>query len=139
MLIRFSLVLFGLLTLLSGPSACGEKPATPTPRQPSADKGRMLYMQVCAQCHGVAARGVHFLGADLKTSTFFNQSDEQKVIDLIVQGKPATADRPAMPPKGGRLNMTFDDVRDIIAYIHSLPGPVDSEPPPAGTQPISPP
>lgn len=134
------MVLVVLFSLLAGLSACEEnKPAAPAPRQPSPEKGRMLYMQVCAQCHGVAARGVHFLGADLKTSTLFNQSDERRVIDLIVQGRPATADRPAMPPKGGRLNMTEDDVRDIIAYIHSLPGPTATEATPAATQPTTPP
>ncbi len=139
---QFPIILIGLLILLGGPPACDEKPAAPSssaPRQPSPDKGRMLYMQVCAQCHGAAARGVNFLGADLKTSVFFNQSDEQAVIDLIVQGKPATGDRPAMPPKGGRLNMTEDDIRDIIAYIHGLPGPSEPEAPASDPQPSTPP
>lgn len=139
MLTRFPLILMALLALLVGAPACGEKPAAPVasaaPRQASPEKGRMLYMQVCAQCHGAAARGVNFLGADLKTSAFFNQGDERAVIDLIVHGKPATSDRPAMPPKGGRLNMTEDDIRDIIAYIHSLPGPSVPETPAAGTSP----
>lgn len=46
---------------------------------------------------------------------------------MIKQGRPATGERPAMPPKGGRLNLTDDDIRDIIAYVKSLPGP-QSEP-----------
>lgn len=136
---RFPLILIGLF---AGLPACGEKPAAPAsaaPREPSPDKGRMLYMQVCAQCHGVAARGVNFLGADLKTSAFFNESDEAAIIQLIEQGKPATADRPAMPPKGGRLNMTEDDIRDIIAYIHALPGPSAPEPAEPDASPTTPP
>ncbi|KAA0215337.1 MAG: cytochrome c [Leptolyngbya sp. PLA3] len=135
---RFPVVLIGLIALLAGPPACGEKPTAPAaPRQSSPEKGRLLFIQVCTQCHGADARGVDFLGADLKASAFFNQSDEQAVIDLIVRGKPATADRPAMPPRGGRLSMTEDDIRDIIAYIDSLPGPSVPQAPPAEASPTT--
>lgn len=87
-------------------------------------------MQVCAQCHGMDARGHRFLGADLKASPFFNQTPEDDVLAMIKMGKPATTDRPAMPPKGGRMNLSDEDIRDIIAYIKTLPGP---EPEPAGS------
>lgn len=127
---------FPVLLLALSLAGCGERPAPVTPAQtsaPSAAQGRSLYIQVCAQCHGMDARGHKFLGADLKTSVFFNQSPEDEVVAMIVAGKPATADRPAMPPKGGRLSLTEQDIRDIIAYIHSLPGP--ASPDSSGTTP----
>lgn len=111
-------VLIGLVV-----GGCGQQPPTPgQPRAVSIDSGQRLFTQVCAQCHGMGARGLPFLGADLKTSAFFNQSPEDEVIAMIGQGKPAAADRPAMPPNGGRLDLTPDDLRDIVAFIKSLPG-----------------
>lgn len=40
---------------------------------------------------------------------------------MIKVGRPPTADRPAMPPKGGRLDLTDDELHDIVAFLRTIP------------------
>lgn len=99
--------------------SCGE-PEPASPHVVSLERGKGLYTQVCAQCHGLDARGVPMLGADLTTSTFFLESTDDELVAMISKGKPAADGRPPMPPKGGRLDLTEHDLLDIIAYIKTL-------------------
>ncbi len=79
---------------------------------------------LCAACHGVDARGIPNLGADLVASELVSSLTDEEFVEFIKVGRPA--DDPAnttgiaMPPSGGNPAMTDADILNIIAYLRSL-------------------
>lgn len=100
---------------------CSDKPGPVTPGPPDLANGAEIFRTVCAQCHGPAGEGVKDRGKNLPLSPFVNQSTDAEVVAMIRVGRPPTTERPAMPPKGGRLDLTTQDLFDVVAFVRSLP------------------
>lgn len=89
-----------------------------------ATRGKELFVGTCAACHGPTAEGIPGLGKDLTTSEFVAGLSDAELLEFIKKGRPI--DDPLnttgveMPPRGGNMTLTDDDLRDIIAYIRSL-------------------
>lgn len=107
--------------------ACGGAPAGTTAAQaPQADValGKAKFEEICAACHGKDARGITGLGKDLTTSQFVKSQTDDQLLAFVNKGRdisdPANTTGVAMPPKGGRPDLTDDQIRAIIAYIRTL-------------------
>jgi len=101
---------------------CSDHPGPVTPTTPpDLANGAELFATICAQCHGPAGEGVKGRGKNLPLSPFVNQSTDAEVVAMIRVGRPPTMDHPAMPPKGGRLDLTDRDLFDVVAFVRSLP------------------
>lgn len=94
----------------------------PTTAAPSGDpdRGRVVYDQYCAGCHGATGRGdgpaalaLSPRPASLISAATSAKSDKE-LLQTIVNGKPRTA----MQAWTGTL--TPEEQRDVLAYIRSL-------------------
>ncbi len=113
-----------LLVALFATGCSRQAPAEPIAESPpDAARGQQLFMSACAQCHGLTAQGVKGLGSNLRTSPFVLESSDAQLLEMIKTGRPPTMGRPAMPPKGGRFDLTDADLLDIIAHIRTLVEP----------------
>lgn len=84
--------------------------------------GREVFMTACVTCHAANGVGIEGLGKNLVQSDFVAaQTDEQLEAFLLV-GRPNA--RPlAMPAKGGRDDLTAEDLRRVAAYVRGLQDP----------------
>lgn len=79
--------------------------------------GRTLFLQHCASCHGVDARGNAAVGAALHTTIPDYRSERvQSLRDTDIR-RVVKDGWGKMPPVAG---LTAQDVTDLIAYIHSF-------------------
>ena len=118
--------------------ACGgrEQPAVaeanesqPAPSVSGGDPvaGKEKYIATCSACHGVAGEGVPGLGKDMTGSAFIADQTDQELVEFIKAGRdandPLNTTGVAMPPKGGNLALTDQNLVDIVAYIRTLQTP----------------
>jgi disulfide bond formation protein DsbB len=104
-------------------AACGgDAPADPGTA--NARRGESTYLVACIACHGSAGEGIAGLGKPLSHSDFIAGQTDAELLEFIVVGRPTTDPENtsgiAMPPRGGRPNLTDSEIRDIIAYLRSL-------------------
>lgn len=84
------------------------------------DRGRVVYDQHCASCHGPTGRGDGTAAIALSPrpasliSAGTSAKSDKELLSLIAEGKPHTA----MRPWKGML--TEEEQRDVLAYIRSL-------------------
>ena len=83
-------------------------------------RGKLLFEQSCAVCHGVDGRG----GKDIVSGKFAVGKTDDQLVEFVKQGRPAsdplnTTGIP-MPPKAGNPSLTDDQIRDIIGYLRTL-------------------
>jgi cytochrome c5 len=116
--------LFLSLALLGCP---GEPAKTETPADPKAEseaRGKLLYAQTCAVCHGAAGEGMPNLGKDMTGSEFVKGKSDAELVEFIKVGRdigdPANTTGVAMPPKGGNASLTDDQLKDLVAHIRTL-------------------
>jgi mono/diheme cytochrome c family protein len=89
-----------------------------------AAKGKPLYEQNCASCHGPDAKGIQGLGKDLTSSSFVAQKSDAELVKFVNEGR--AADDPLnttgilMPPKAGNPALTDEDIQHIVAYLRTL-------------------
>ena len=99
------------------------KAAAPASTNP-AEKGKQLFAQTCANCHGMNGQGVPHLGADLQTNKHMAKSTDAQLESLIEHGVPATSplntSHVPMPPKGANPSLNRQDIHDIVLYIREL-------------------
>lgn len=113
------------LTALAAVPGCGDSGPGVPEAAPDPARGAELFATVCAQCHGPTAEGLPGRGANLRTSPFVAGSTDAELVAMIRGGRPPTPTHPAMPPKGGRLDLTDRDLFDVVAHIRSLSPPTD--------------
>ena len=80
---------------------------------------------LCSACHGADARGGQLGGVNLlRSPTVLGDRDGELVLPIVKNGRPGTA-MAAMP-------MPDDDIKAIVAFLHSLQaaGSNQGEPPP---------
>jgi disulfide bond formation protein DsbB/mono/diheme cytochrome c family protein len=99
--------------------------APPTPDSLVTARGKVLFDESCAACHGLRGEGTAS-GRPLTDSSLVKTGSQAELLEFIRLGR--TANDPhnttgqAMPAGGGRADASDQDVTAIIAYIRSLAG-----------------
>ncbi|MGA9573769.1 MAG: c-type cytochrome [Lysobacterales bacterium] len=71
--------------------------------------GEMIYGKVCSACHATGAAGAPMRGSDAMAER------AQKGVDTLVQN--AVNGLNAMPPRGGRPDLSDEQIRAIVEYM----------------------
>lgn len=87
-----------------------------------ASAGRDVFMSACAVCHSSTGAGIKGLGKDLVTSDFVASQDDSQLHGFLLTGRPNATPMP-MPPKGGRDDLTDEDLRHLVVYLRGLQDP----------------
>lgn len=76
----------------------------------------------CFACHGVEAEGLPAAGDALTVSLNWAQYSWRSIDSLIDAGipQPLTRSPIQMPPRGGRSDLTPDEVRRVAAYVWAI-------------------
>ena len=99
--------------------------ATPTPASKGdVALGEEKYGTICIACHGPEGEGIKGLGKDLTTSEFVAEKSDDELVEFIKVGRtagdPLNTTGVGMPPKGGKPELTDDDLYDIVAFIRTF-------------------
>lgn len=93
--------------------------------QGNAEKGKAIFAQNCASCHGPTGKGDAPAAAalnpkpkDLTDKAYMAGLKDQYLFDLVKKGGAAVGKSPLIPPFGSKLK--DGDIRDVIAFIRSL-------------------
>jgi len=93
------------------------------PRPADAVAGQKLFA-VCTACHGPTGEGVAGLGKPLTTSEFVADKAADDLVIFIKKGRdstdPLNTTGIAMPPLGGRPELTDQNLYDIVAYLRTI-------------------
>lgn len=128
------LPVFGIVAavlLVFTPSFLGAEPPPPTtnvlndlPAESINTEGAALYREACSGCHGPAGEGVAGLDTPLVGAEFTDSASTADWLALVRAGRPA--DHPdnitgiAMPPSGGRPDLTDANLTAILDYLRAL-------------------
>ena len=74
--------------------------------------GKKVYDEACFACHGTGAAGAPKVGDKAAWAPRIKQG-----MDVLV--KHAIQGKGAMPPKGGRMDLSDDAIRNAVAYMVS--------------------
>lgn len=76
----------------------------------------------CFACHGPEAAGMPNAGSGLTTGLNFVPFEWHAIDSLITAGIPETITRTAvqMPPRGGKSNLTDDEISAVAAYVWAI-------------------
>lgn len=119
--LRTLFVTLGTLALpaaaaVAAPQAiCGFKGGDP-------DRGKEIYAKACASCHAADGRGKLRGAPDLTKKGGVLTKAHAELQDHIVNGFKSPSSRIPMPPRGGKRNMTDQDMRDAHAFMHKAFG-----------------
>ncbi len=87
-------------------------------------RGKTVFTQTCASCHGPTGQGIQGLGKDFTKSEFVKSQTDQQLVDFVKKGRPASdpanTTKVDMPPKGGNNSLTDKDILDVVAYVRTL-------------------
>ncbi len=93
--------------------------------QGNAEKGKALFAQICAACHGTAGKGDGAAAAalnpkprDLTDKAYMGGLKDEYLIDIVKKGGAAVGKSATMPPWGAA--MKDDQIRDVITFVRSL-------------------
>lgn len=90
------------------------------------EKGKTLFEQRCASCHGNEGKGdgpaaqgfpANMKPRNLAEGKFKAATDDAKFKELLTKGGASLGLSPLMPPQAG---LSDDDLNNIIAFVHSL-------------------
>ncbi|HJQ10657.1 MAG TPA: cytochrome c [Gemmatimonadaceae bacterium] len=89
----------------------------------------------CAACHGIEAQGLPAAGDALTVGLNYAQPKWESIDSVIYLGIPERLTRSPiqMPPRGGRSDLTPEQVRRVAAYIWAI-SQTRGEPWPGGHQ-----
>ncbi len=84
--------------------------AAPTTTKPAFASGKEVYDSVCLACHSTGAAGA---------PKYSDKDAWAKFLEKGVEGNYAVAinGAGAMPPKGGRMDLSEDDVKSAVDYM----------------------
>jgi disulfide bond formation protein DsbB/mono/diheme cytochrome c family protein len=86
-------------------------------------EGQRLYLEACAACHGQHGEGVAGLGNTLVASPLLQAGADADVVAMIRTGRAVgAADNQsglAMPPSGGRPDLSDADLLTIVNFLRS--------------------
>ena len=99
------------------------KATTPGADAELVARGARLYAMACAACHGVGGAGIAQLGGPLVGAEGIGNRSDADLLALIRAGVPVGDPRnqssTAMPPSGGRPDLTDDELLAIIYYLRA--------------------
>lgn len=102
-------------------------PTSPTAGTEPLATGERLYGETCAACHGLQAEGVPASGTPLTGSQLMANPSDAELLAFIRAGRaandPATQTGLAMPPSGGRPDLTDDQLLAIIQFLRTITTP----------------
>ncbi len=110
------------LSLLVVPAAKAQLPEGVT--QKMIDEGKAIFngAGICMACHGMDAKGMPNLGANL-TDEEWNMGDGsyEAIVEIIQEGVSSdkSSSGTVMPPKGG-TQITDEQLHAVAAYVWSL-------------------
>jgi mono/diheme cytochrome c family protein len=112
--------------LQSLPADTAARAAAPAPDPASMARGRRLYDDHCADCHGTQGQGAAGAYPALAGNRSVTMASPANVVRVIVEGgfAPATAGHPrpyGMPPFGQSLQR--DEIADVATYVRNAWGP----------------
>lgn len=88
----------------------------------SVARGRDIFLNACVACHGKDARGISGLGKNLAESDFVAAQDDAQLFNFLVTGRPEAKPIP-MLPRGGRPDLSDDDLRHVAVYLRGVQDP----------------
>ena len=86
------------------------------------DRGRQLYDQTCAVCHGADASGAMPGVPDLTERQGALTKPDPELLRSLVQGTQTPGVPLAMPPRGGNPALADDDLRATLDYLRRITG-----------------
>ncbi|MFQ5915161.1 MAG: c-type cytochrome [Nitrospinota bacterium] len=93
--------------------------------QGKAEKGKALYTQYCAACHGATGKGdgpgaaaLNPKPRDLTDKPYMAGLKDEYLFAIVAKGGAAVGKSPLMPPWGAALK--DEGIREVIAYVRSL-------------------
>jgi disulfide bond formation protein DsbB len=93
------------------------------PTAADLDEGRLIFLQSCAACHGMDARGMEHLGNSLVDSEIVLNSSDAEIIAFLRAGvgldDPRNTSGLVMPPSGGRPNLSDEELLNVVRYIRT--------------------
>jgi mono/diheme cytochrome c family protein len=115
--------LLAVLAVLAVVAAgCGDDAGTTL--DPGVNTGEAVYNVACIACHEAGGVGIEGLGKPLAGSDFITSRTDQELLEFVVTGRgtndPENTSGVAMPPRGGRPNMTDAEILSVIAYLRTL-------------------
>ena len=117
---RFCARFCALFCLVLVLAACEQAPPPPPARTPAATdlaKGEGIFKQVCKACHGTGAGGAPRLDKPDQWKPRLAQGNEQLYRHAITGFKGAYG---TMPPRGGKPDLTDEEVRAAVDYMLSV-------------------
>ncbi len=121
MMLKISLLIILLLT------ACAKDQTDPKQPPPKMEikytKGLEIYQKNCMACHGNDGTGAIVGVPDLTRVPGFRGNPEVheelfKHIEHVKNGLKTPGNPIAMPPKGGNPNLTEQDIKEVLKYMH---------------------
>jgi mono/diheme cytochrome c family protein len=110
------------------PAPAAPAPAAPTPAAAGpgdAERGKALYTQYCASCHGATGNADGPLGQALNPrpakhsdAAYMKSLSDEHLFTVIQKGGAAVGKSPLMAPWGGTLNEA--QIRDVVAFVRTL-------------------
>jgi mono/diheme cytochrome c family protein len=87
----------------------------------------------CFACHGADGEGLPNAGSALTIGLNFIPTEWQAIDSVIMLGIPEAVTRSAiaMPPRGGKSDLSTDELREVAAYVWVI-SQVQDEPWPGG-------
>ena len=112
---------FATSVLVLFPTASGaqELPEGATTEMVAAGEAIFKGPGTCFACHGMDAKGIPNLGADLTDDEWTHADGTYESIIATINSGAQGASGAVMPPKGGP-NLTDDQVKAVAAYVWSL-------------------
>jgi len=90
-----------------------------------ASKGKAIYDQYCAGCHGSTGKGdgpaagaLNPKPRDLSDKAYARTLKDEYLLQITRDGGPAVKKSPLMPAMGKTLKE--DQIKDLVAYLRSL-------------------
>ena len=138
-----AMMIVGAAIPLRAQAAHTQKPATQTPSKthddlqpstlPPLPAGMTIQMIVrgdsiyhgqgnCSACHGIEAQGLPAAGDALTVGLNYAQPKWESIDSVIYRGIPESMTRSPiqMPPRGGRSDLSPEQVRLVAAYIWAI-------------------
>ena len=88
------------------------------------DAGAELFGEACAPCHGQDAQGIPGIGLNLRSSDFVGALTPEELAHFVAIGRAADSQFNivgiAMPPRGGRNDLTDVELLAIAGYLQSI-------------------
>lgn len=88
----------------------------------NAETGKKIYETTCTMCHGANGKGVIPGAANFTDAKGPLSKSDKVLIKHITEGYHSAGSPMPMPPKGGNMSLTADDIKHVLAYIRKTFG-----------------